>query len=191
MAAKEQLSLKQKRELQASVIWAYTKQGALQRAWLYKTGRDDEQWNRLKKDFRLDIRTYLYEKLFLKANRRVLTEEQLRKIIFDFRQYLIRRYPDLIDKNSFSFGNAQKFINLYLKGLWIFGKAKCPPHFPVDRIIQQRGIKGQVIPWTDMTQPQYKSVIQKVKSDPKAETKNLAVWEALKYLEWSTANDDE
>ena len=37
-----------------------------------------------------------------------------------------------------NFGISQKMLNLYLKYQWCLGNIKEPPHFPVDRIIQEK-----------------------------------------------------
>jgi len=37
-----------------------------------------------------------------------------------------------------NFGYSQKILNLYLKYRWCTGTAALPPHFPIDRLIQNR-----------------------------------------------------
>ena len=46
---------------------------------------------------------------------------------------------------------SQKVFNLYLKFLWCLGFIAEPPHFPVDRIIQQKLKIKLIKPWTKFT----------------------------------------
>ena len=64
------------------------------------------------------------------------------------------------NNEKINFGIAQKMLNLYLKYMWSLGHIQSPPHFPVDRIIQELlnkelkalGIKVQELKaWTQFT----------------------------------------
>jgi hypothetical protein len=65
----------------------------------------------------------------------------------------------LIDRR-FSFGHAQKVLNLFLKYHWCVYGSFVPPHFPVDRLIQiELGIKSP-FNWTSWVEPtEYLQVI--------------------------------
>lgn len=182
------------RLLQASVIWSYTKQGAFQRAGIYKdkVRLKGAKLDHRKQIFRKDIREYLFKNIFIKYSNKRISENELLNLIRELREYLLANYKDLVSKSSFTFGNAQKFVNLYLKGMWIFGITECPPHFPVDRMIQQELTKPLVL-WTEMKEDRYKEVIAKAKAGDKRGLVpgNLAVWEATCYLKFSKDKDEE
>jgi len=66
-------------------------------------------------------------------------------------------FSELFQKGKINFGIAQKMLNLYLKYQWSLGNIPAPPHFPVDRIIQEKlnkearqaGINAiSIEPWT-------------------------------------------
>lgn len=53
-----------------------------------------------------------------------------------------RKFSDALAGGRLNFGRAQKVLNLFLKYRWCIKTAATPPHFPVDRLIQQKlGIK--------------------------------------------------
>ena len=68
-----------------------------------------------------------------------------------------KKYSEIFNGGRINFGIAQKMLNLFLKYQWCLGNIKEPPHFPVDRIIQQKlneqaKLKGlsklELLPWT-------------------------------------------
>ena len=68
-----------------------------------------------------------------------------------------KKYSEIFNGGKINFGIAQKMLNLYLKYQWCLGNIDEPPHFPVDRIIQQKlneqaKLKGlpklELLPWT-------------------------------------------
>ncbi|MFT6838780.1 MAG: hypothetical protein ACJAZR_002319 [Sediminicola sp.] len=48
-----------------------------------------------------------------------------------------QNFSEIFNGGQINFGIAQKMLNLYLKYQWCLGNIQEPPHFPVDRIIQQ------------------------------------------------------
>lgn len=46
------------------------------------------------------------------------------------------------------YGTAQKILNVHLKYLWCLGRITDPPHFPVDRRIQETMKMKNVLSWT-------------------------------------------
>jgi len=69
-------------------------------------------------------------------------------------------FSEIFNDGQINFGISQKMLNLYLKYQWCLGNIAEPPHFPVDRIIQQKlnqqaklqGIqKLELKPWTQFT----------------------------------------
>jgi len=75
----------------------------------------------------------------------------------------------LLNNGQLNFGISQKLLNLYLKYLWCMDKIETPPHFPVDRIIQENlnkqakelGLEKRAITaWTQIeTENEYMEVI--------------------------------
>jgi hypothetical protein len=72
------------------------------------------------------------------------------------------------------FGIIQKLFNLFLKYHWCLGNIDTPPHFPIDRIIQQKLEIQPLIAWTQLTSvDEYKRIINFAK-DYLADKSNLA-----------------
>ena len=101
------------------------------------------------------------------------------------------------NKKNFLFGNAQKFINLTLKSMWLVGWLEgVPPHFPVDRMIQSYikrpdGFSASDYPfkWTDMSRDHYSLLIAAPKRTKKYDKNykdvsldQLAIWELTTYF---------
>ena len=85
-----------------------------------------------------------------------VTDDQHVNNIKDISKYS-ENFSSLFVDGRINFGIAQKMLNLYLKYQWCLGNIKEPPHFPVDRIIQQKlngwaRAKGipqlELLPWT-------------------------------------------
>ena len=81
----------------------------------------------------------------------------------------------------FTFGRAQKLLNLYLKYQWVFNQPQSidpPPHCPIDAIIL-REIKWLGPPWTspEFTEEKYRKAIEHCEERAREEEKSLAVWE--------------
>jgi hypothetical protein len=165
-----------KKKLQAEVVWTYTRSGAFQRAKIYRPNTNDEK----KDSFRKQTKEFLFNEVFKKFAGKSITEKRLLRIVDDL--VSLHNKKIFLRGSKLRFGNAQKFINLYLKGMWISGYIKRPPHFPVDRImIIELGMK---LNWTNMNKLQYQNVISKAKEKLKKETKynSTAEWEAIEYL---------
>ena len=158
------------------IVWAATKQGGFQRSRIYKPNAQIE--DRVKNKFRDTIKSYCFNNLYVKYDGKQISEEELITEIENLIKNINKEFGSILKGGEFRFGNAQKFVNLYLKLLWIVGEIKEPPHFPVDRIIQKnfKIIKS----WTNMNKIQYWEVINEAKE--KVETKqSLAEWELTEY----------
>lgn len=164
-----------KNQLIAEIVWAATRQGAFQRAYIYngKVGKEE------KGDFQKYIKEYCYENLYQKKQHK-FSERELKEIIIKLLKGVNSKFDSIQKGDGFKFGNAQKFVNLYLKSLWIIGEAEEPPHFPVDRVIQ-KGF-GNIKSWTKMDENDYDEVIKKAKLKAKECGKSLANWEAERYF---------
>lgn len=167
------------KKLKSELIWAATRQGAFQRSNIYL---NDQINNDKKRVFREFIKKYLFENVFEKYYKTKINEEHLYNLIADLQKYSQLNFKEIFKGGELRFGNAQKIINLYLKSMWIADWLDVPPHFPVDRIIQNK--MGTIFPWTNMDKADYKSIIYNARKlmvdDGYAE---LAVWEANKYFE--------
>ena len=154
-----------KREFLHNEIWILTFAGGFQRAKIYTGIIDEDQ----RSEYRQMLRDKIEELVEQHYQTNVSEEEHLEHI-----QSLIT-YSDSLpmfqNKVKMNFGIAQKLLNLYLKYLWCLGELKIvPPHFPVDRIIQEqlnekaKGFKLKPLkiePWTQfLDKSKYMAVIQ-------------------------------
>lgn len=92
---------------------------------------------------------------------------------------------------NINFGVAQKLLNLYLKYLWTLGIIEiAPPHFPVDRMIQEALKYKQLFNWTGLVcECNYKSFIEFAKAEIiKRNLNSLAEMELIVYNEWVNKN---
>jgi len=163
-------------------VWTGTRDGAFQRARIYHSGFSAEK----RKHVRKTIKVFLEKEIWEKKRRDVYSLcNGLSKKLTSKKAGL--KEQDDPKKAGLSFGNVQKFVNLYLKLSWLLGHIEEPPHFPVDRIIQKKIEGSEVYSWTKMSKDQYKEVIKRAKTTiKKSEAKkkpSLAMWEAEVYSE--------
>jgi hypothetical protein len=75
-------------------------------------------------------------------------------------QQYTSNFDTLLTNGKFNIGVSQKLLNLYLKYLWCLDLILEPPHFPVDRIIQEKLQYKPLIAWTKIeTEEEYMSII--------------------------------
>jgi hypothetical protein len=163
------------KSLQSELVWVYARTGAFQRASIYNRKATEKE----KSKFRAATKKFLFKVVFLKYYNGSISERQLKSLIAKF----IKGNKDnrVLAGKQLQYGNAQKFINLYLKGMWVLGYLKTPPHFPVDRIIlNELGIKAN---WTSMGEEKYDEVMAKAKKkiSESKKYKTIAEWEAEAY----------
>lgn len=136
--------------------WGGTVGGAFQRSGLYEPGASDKR----KKEFRDELRRQLesMENTYNQSSLSSVEHVVQIKLLQDWST----KYSDTLKGGKLNFGVSQKLLNLHLKGLWCFNLLKyAPPHFPVDRIIQQRLRLEKIIPWTkNMNENNYLKVIE-------------------------------
>lgn len=137
-------------------IWLLTFGGGFQRAHIYKYGLKNNYQTELdKSEFRDALSSYIetliptYKKGDISERKHI---ENIKKV-----QRYSKHYAELLNEGQINFGVAQKLLNLYLKYLWCLERIPEPPHFPVDRVIQEQlnieaklqGIKQRkVTSWT-------------------------------------------
>ena len=72
-----------------------------------------------------------------------------------------KKHAEILNEGYLKFGICQKLLNLYLKYHWCSGLIDFePPHFPLDRLIQEKKLKKVLDNWTDLDNPEtYKDII--------------------------------
>lgn len=161
-------------KLKSELIWAATRQGAFQRSNIYLNSQIN---NDNKRAFREFIKKFLFDNIFEKYYKTKISEEQLYNLIADLQKYSQLNFNEILNGGELRFGNAQKIINLYLKSMWIAEWLDVPPHFPVDRIIQNK--MDKILTWTNMDKTSYISIINNAQKLMVADGyTELAVWEA-------------
>lgn len=166
-------------ELKESICWATTRQGAFQRANIYSVTASDS----CKKAVRASIHEFLIKNIFYIYTENEIPINSPMKDINQLICYVEKDHKNRLLNEVFQWGNAQKFINLYLKCMWILGTTKGKPnHFPVDRIIiRNLRLDPSKYKWTDMNKEKYEEVIKAAQVAAGRE-KSLAEWEAELYF---------
>lgn len=156
-----------KKEFLNNEIWILTFGGAFQRANIYKENYSEKIRTNFRKALRVKVEKLVTENYYQKVE-----QEQHIKNIYKLVAFSknLRIEGNCIPIN---FGVAQKLLNLYLKYLWCLNVIPEPPHFPVDRIIQEKLIKIlkkynltplNLLPWTQFENHiHYKKVIESAK----------------------------
>lgn len=158
-----------------SEIWILVFGGAFQRANVYKENISENQ----RKEFREFLMAFVDAKI-LPQYKTVVDEDVHIQNIESLITHANQK-AELLKENTFRFGVAQKIVNLFLKYHWCLGNIECPPHFPVDRIIQGK-LKIPIIPWTEMDEVgQYRDIINFAKEKASAEGVSLAQWELQNF----------
>lgn len=174
------------------ICWTPAKYGSFQRAHLYEGEPGKKERNALQ----VSIQKFLFSEAFLKfLNSRISESENFDLI--DRLEDLLLHNPQKIGMDIPVYGNAQKIVNIFIKGMWLSGKLKDPPpHFPVDsiilkalkKLISDRDIRESInkLRWTYMTNEQYQFIMNTAKQYIGG---SLATWEASTYLKESNLED--
>lgn len=137
-------------------FWILTIQGAFQRSNAYR--KDTSEKERI--EFRKKPKVFVDTELVPQYTQEV-SEEQHEQNIIKLCYYSREKFEHLFEKGSLNIGVSQKLLNLYLKYQWCNGWIATPPHFPVDRIIQQKIKVHPLKPWTQFEEiNDYKTVIE-------------------------------
>ncbi|RLJ61615.1 hypothetical protein CLV86_2638 [Lacinutrix venerupis] len=138
-----------------SEIWSLTIGGAFQRANVY----NPDVLEKDKKDFKFMLKGYIDNTIVPSYNKVNMSDDIHIENIKSVQQYT-SNFDKLLTNGQFNFGVSQKLLNLYLKYLWCLGVISEPPHFPVDRIIQQKLKFKPIIAWTKIeTSEEYMSIV--------------------------------
>ncbi|MHC5202169.1 hypothetical protein [Myroides sp. LJL119] len=137
-------------------FWVLAIQGAFQRSNAYIKQTSEKERIAFRKELKIFIDTELVTQYHNQVN-----EEQHYQNIKELCDYSKDNYDYLFEKGSLNIGVSQKLLNLYLKYQWCSGWIATPPHFPVDRIIQQKLKVSPLKPWTQFEDiNDYKIVIE-------------------------------
>ncbi len=166
---------KLRKRLIAEIVWTGVKQGGFQRSRIYK--KDSNIREEEKKGLRDHIKEFCFINLY--KSQMKISEKELIEIINNLAKSVQEKYKLILNEEELKFGNSQKFVNLYLKLLWVLDQIEEPPHFPVDRLIQ-RGFKT-IRSWTSMSEDEYLEVIKIAKQKAKQKNLTLANWELFEY----------
>lgn len=158
-------------------FWTLTFGAAFQRANVYKGNVSDTQ----KSDFKMKTRAFI-ENLLLShyLNNEVSDEIHIDNI--DKLSCFTEQFRSILQNGKLNFGVSQKMLNLYLKYLWCHNKISEPPHFPVDRRIQENIGFRPIVSWTKFDDSiDYMRIINFVRKENN-EFPTIAEFE-LKYFE--------
>jgi|GEM_PF-2154906 len=134
--------------------------------------------------FKNDFRKYLKIETY-----KIVKQYQDEQVSFENHTAIIEKFYKKVNGNNlfkgkieFSFGRAQKLINVLLKYYWCADMLNNhqPAHMPLDRIILQAlGIKNTF--WTKMDADKYKECINIARSIADEEKISLSEWELRAY----------
>ena len=135
-----------KKKFISNEIWMLTFSAAFQRAYIYSGGSEED-----KKQFRNHLRNFIDREIFPKYLNQVNDEEHLNSINEIVESS--KSFERILNKGKINFGISQKILNLYLKYRWCIGAIQTPPpHFPVDRRIQEISkYHKNMFSWTQLT----------------------------------------
>ena len=140
-----------------SQYWMMTVQAAFQRANVYKANVEENT--------RKEFRDYLHVEIQKIAEEYYLEVDEDKHLKNIERLHKYSRNEEILQNEVLNYGICQKILNLYLKYLWCAGRIPTPPHFPIDRLIQERlGFKEkEIVSWTKQIKSEidYLSIIRK------------------------------
>jgi len=148
-----------KKEFLEKEIWMLTIGAAFQRANVYCLSDNNEAE---KKKFKTALHKNLIA-LVKNAYHTEVSEESHIENIWSISKHS-EDYASILTNGKLNFGVSQKMLNLYLKYQWCLGTIPTPPHFPVDRIIQNKLGISIPVAWTQMKdEVPYLKVINKAR----------------------------
>lgn len=157
-------------------IWTLTFGAAFQRANIYEDSATDLEKRHFKTKLRGDV-----ENMVSSYYHKPVDDSQHLQNIYEISNYS-QHFASILQGGKLNFGVSQKILNLYLKYQWCLGNIPEPPHFPVDRRIQETLGLYPIISWTQMdNEKDYMKVINRVRAsiDDKG---SIAAYE-LKHFE--------
>ena len=152
-------------------MWTLTFGAAFQRAKVYSDSIEEDQKKKFKKYLQEFIETNILP--VYQVNKLVDDETHLNKI--ESISKASTEFREILANGRLNFGVSQKLLNLLLKYLWcLFGYPE-PPHFPLDRRIQESLIdlakESNILPrtivsWTQMSESDdYMAIIEYIRGN--------------------------
>lgn len=167
------MSSKNKQSFLHYEIWILSFGGAFQRSGVYSNATETER-----NEFRKKLRAYI-ESNILPQYKNIVSEEQHIQNLLNIIEYSASaKFKNILNNGKLNLGISQKLLNLVLKYLWCLGEVEIPPHFPIDRIIQEKIKNKPLINWTGLTKVEdYLKIIRLAEVLAKKENMSLAQWE--------------
>ena len=188
-------------------FWILTFGGAFQHAGVYLSNKNNEleklynsekptptkdrstltynQWlEETKKAFKKVIKNKCKDLLCSYADGNIDEHQHISNIKELANETAKKQFSKILTDGKINFGVAQKLLNLYLKYNWTLGEVETPPHFPVDRIIQEKLLKickenkingtfNKVEAWTNFKdEKHYKNVVRCAEKVAKEDTQS-------------------
>lgn len=142
-------------------IWTLTFGAAFQRASVYKGVVSDEK----KENLKIAIREYVESTLEPQYQGNQVSDKRHIENIYSLCDFS-KRHAFILNSGKINFGISQKLLNLHLKYLWCLNRTSEPPHFPVDRRIQETLKLNPIIAWTGFEDEiEYMKIINHVRQD--------------------------
>jgi len=158
-----------KKEFIINELFTLTIGGAFQRAKIYKETASEKG----KVKFKSGLKVYLNTVLLPKYQNPV-SDERIHIANIKALCNCSKDFEDILNNGQINFGVSQKLLNLYLKYQWCLDRIPEPPHFPVDRIIQEK-LKLDVVPWTRMVDEKpYLAILNAARAIAKERNMSLA-----------------
>jgi hypothetical protein len=142
-----------------SQYWMMSVQAAFQRANIYKKDIYENQRNVFRDDLHQIVKKISESyKVNVPETQHIENIQKLQEL---------SKNDEILQKGELNFGICQKLLNLYLKYLWCADLIPVPPHFPIDRIIQERlGFnENEIVSWTKdiKSRLEYKAIIDRAR----------------------------
>lgn len=124
-------------------IWTLTFGAAFQRAYVYTEHANDGQKSEFKSGLRSFVETNLLPQY---VSEKVNDKTHVENIYRLCNQS--KNHSKILTNGQINFGVSQKLLNLFLKYKWCLNEITVPPHFPVDRRIQENIRYPKIVAWT-------------------------------------------
>lgn len=164
-----------KKEFMLNELWNITLEDTIQRARVYTVAARKEQRQEAR-EFLISVANALVEEQYGKE--KVIEIKHIDNIERLMQQS--QQMAPLLNKGGLNFGVCQKLLNLHLKLRWVFGLIPEPPHFPIDRKIQEHIGSTPVVSWSsEMDRGSYEDIVEQVRILAKKKNMSLAAYELI------------
>lgn len=165
-------------------IWTLTFGASFQRANVYKSNVSEEE----KSIFKSKTRNFI-EKISEEYYSSSIMSDELHISNIERISSFTEAFSAILQKGKLNFGISQKLLNLYLKYQWCLKDNFVPPHFPVDRRIQENINLKPIVSWTKFEDSKdYMKIINYVRN-LNSKHSSIAAFE-LEHFERRTKTDN-